>query len=147
MTGAGDDRMSLVRARSPSALAAPVLALVVAAVVASLVLLVTGDDVGGFWDVLLDWPQDRNIVNILNPTAILYLSGVAAAIGFRMNLFNIGVEGQYRIAALRRGRLRRRRLAAGPARTPSSPSWSRWWPARCGPASPASCGSPAGSAR
>ncbi len=30
---------------------------------------------------------------------MLYLSGVAAAIGFRMNLFNIGVEGQYRVAA------------------------------------------------
>ena len=30
----------------------------------------------------------------------LYISGVAAAIGFKMNLFNIGVEGQYRLAAL-----------------------------------------------
>ena len=29
-----------------------------------------------------------------------YLSGVAAAIGFRMNLFNIGVEGQYLFAML-----------------------------------------------
>ena len=31
--------------------------------------------------------------------SVLYLSGLAAAIGFRMNLFNIGVEGQYRIAS------------------------------------------------
>ena len=38
-------------------------------------------------------------VNILNQTAILYLAGIAAAIGFRMNLFNIGVEGQYRVGA------------------------------------------------
>ena len=30
---------------------------------------------------------------------MLYLSGLAAAIGFRMNLFNIGVDGQYRVAA------------------------------------------------
>ena len=29
---------------------------------------------------------------------MLYLAGLAAAIGFRMNLFNIGVEGQYRVA-------------------------------------------------
>ena len=29
---------------------------------------------------------------------MLYLSALAAAIGFRMNLFNIGVEGQYRVA-------------------------------------------------
>ena len=70
----------------------------VAGIVASLVLLSTGDDVAGFWDVLFTWPKGRNIVNILNATAILYISGVAAAIGFRMNLFNIGVEGQYRVA-------------------------------------------------
>jgi simple sugar transport system permease protein len=84
--------------RAALGLAAPALALVVAAVVASLVLLATGDDVAGFWGTLLSWPQGRNIVNILNSAAILYISGVAAAIGFRMNLFNIGVEGQYRVA-------------------------------------------------
>ena len=48
---------------------------------------------------MFSWPGNRNIVSILNTTALLYLSGVAAAIGFRMNLFNIGVEGQYKIAA------------------------------------------------
>jgi ABC-type uncharacterized transport system permease subunit len=84
--------------RAALGLAAPVLALIVAAVVASLVLVGTGDDVGGFWSTLLSWPKGRNIVNILNSAAILYISGVAAAIGFRMNLFNIGVEGQYRVA-------------------------------------------------
>ena len=52
----------------------------------------------GFWSTLLSWPEGRNIVNILNAASILYISGVAAAIGFRMNLFNIGVEGQYRVA-------------------------------------------------
>ncbi len=90
--------MSLLK-RAALGLAAPVLALVVAAIVASLVLLATGDDVAGFWQVLFTWPKGRNIVNILNASAILYISGVAAAIGFRMNLFNIGVEGQYRVAA------------------------------------------------
>ncbi len=90
--------MSLVK-RIALGLAAPVLALVVAAIVASLLLLATGDDVAGFWEVLFTWPKGRNIVNILNAAAILYISGVAAAIGFRMNLFNIGVEGQYRVAA------------------------------------------------
>ena len=82
------------------ALAAPVLALIVAAIVASLVLLATGDDVAGFWEVLFTVPKGRNIVNILNAASILYLSGVAAAIGFRMNLFNIGVEGQYRLSLI-----------------------------------------------
>jgi general nucleoside transport system permease protein len=89
--------VSLVK-RIGLALAAPVLAFVVAGIVASLVLSITGDDVKGFWDVMFTWPAHRNIVSILNTTALLYLSGVAAAIGFRMNLFNIGVEGQYKIA-------------------------------------------------
>jgi ABC-type uncharacterized transport system permease subunit len=80
------------------ALAAPVLALVVAGLVTSLVLVVTGEDVGLFWETILAWPASRNIVNILNEATVLYLAGLAAAIGFRMNLFNIGVEGQYRVA-------------------------------------------------
>jgi ABC-type uncharacterized transport system permease subunit len=84
--------------RAALGLAAPVLALVVAGIVASLLLVATGDDVAGFWSTLFTIPKHRNIVNILNATAILYISGVAAAIGFRMNLFNIGVEGQYRVA-------------------------------------------------
>ena len=29
-----------------------------------------------------------------------YLAAVAVAIGFKMNLFNIGVDGQYRLAAM-----------------------------------------------
>ena len=82
------------------AVAAPVLALLVAALIDDTdVLLIAGDDAGDFWDVLISWPGQRNVVNILNTTSMLYLSGVAAAIGFRMNLFNIGVEGQYRIAS------------------------------------------------
>lgn len=79
---------------------AVLLALVFSGVVATVVLLFTGDDVTGFWRVMLTWPSQRDLVDILNMTAILYLSGAAAAIGFRMNLFNIGVEGQYRIAGL-----------------------------------------------
>jgi simple sugar transport system permease protein len=85
------------------ALAAPVLALVASGIVATLVLVISGDDVAAFWSTLTSWPETRNIVNIINYSGILYLSGVAAAIGFRMNLFNIGVEGQYRIAGLAAG--------------------------------------------
>ena len=44
-------------------------------------------------------PERRNVANIIDNATVLYLSGVAVAIGFRMNLFNIGVDGQYRIAA------------------------------------------------
>jgi ABC-type uncharacterized transport system permease subunit len=35
----------------------------------------------------------------LNQGTVYYLSALAVAIGFRMNLFNIGVDGQYRLAA------------------------------------------------
>jgi ABC-type uncharacterized transport system permease subunit len=80
-------------------LAAPILAFLIAAVLVSALLAATGEDVGAFWDVMLAWPADRQMTTILNQTAILYLAGIAAAIGFRMNLFNIGVEGQYRIGA------------------------------------------------
>ena len=79
-------------------LAAPLLAFAVAAVVTSVVLVMAGDSPADFWQVLLSAPEARNYVSIANSAAVLYLSGLAAAIGFRMNLFNIGVEGQYRVA-------------------------------------------------
>jgi general nucleoside transport system permease protein len=80
-------------------LAAPVLALVIAVAVTSLVLLVAGDPVVTVWQTILSRPDARNVVNVINSGAVLYLSGIAAAIGFRTKLFNIGVDGQYRIAA------------------------------------------------
>jgi ABC-type uncharacterized transport system permease subunit len=94
--------MNIVR-RIALSLAAPALALVVAAIIATLVLLVTGNDVAAFWATMRTVPTHDDTVAILNQTAVLYLSGVAAAIGFRMNLFNIGVEGQYRLAAFAAG--------------------------------------------
>jgi general nucleoside transport system permease protein len=84
--------------RAGLALAAPVLALVVAGVITSLVLVLAGEDPLAFWETILAWPSDRSLVNIINEASVLYLAGLAAAIGFRMNLFNIGVEGQYRVA-------------------------------------------------
>ncbi len=81
------------------ALAAPALALVAAFLATSLVLVAAGDPVGEVWSTILSVPQTRNLVNIVNNGAVLYLSGLAVAIGFRMMLFNIGVDGQYRIAA------------------------------------------------
>jgi len=80
-------------------LLAPVMAIVVAAIVTTLVLVIAGEDAGLFWETLATPPAARNIVNIINNASVLYLSGLAAAIGFRMNLFNIGVEGQYLMGA------------------------------------------------
>jgi simple sugar transport system permease protein len=81
------------------ALAAPVLALAAAFAITSLVLIAAGDPVIDVWDQILSVPETRNLGNIIDNATVLYLSGLAAAIGFRMNLFNIGVDGQYRIAA------------------------------------------------
>jgi simple sugar transport system permease protein len=79
--------------------AAPVLALVVAFVVTSLVLVAVGDPVGDVWKTILAVPKPRQTVNIINAASVFYLSAIAVAVGFRMNLFNIGVDGQYRVAA------------------------------------------------
>lgn len=81
------------------AAAAPVLALVAAFLITSLVLVVAGDSVGGVWGQILSVPEPRILTNIVNSATVYYLSGVAVAIGFRMNLFNIGVDGQYRVAS------------------------------------------------
>ncbi|HEY0617342.1 MAG TPA: ABC transporter permease [Kribbella sp.] len=80
------------------ALAAPVLAVVVSLLITCVILLAAGSSVSGFLSTIFTAPAERNVINILNNASILYLSGLAAAIGFRMNLFNIGVEGQYRVA-------------------------------------------------
>jgi simple sugar transport system permease protein len=78
---------------------APVLALVAAFLITSLVLIAAGDPVGDTWSQIISKPDTRDVAAIINNATVLYLSGVAVAIGFRMNLFNIGVDGQYRVAA------------------------------------------------
>ncbi len=80
-------------------IAAPVLAIGVALLLTTLILLVAGDPVMAVWQVLFKAPLPRQIVAIINEATVLYLSAVAVAIGFKMNLFNIGVDGQYRIAS------------------------------------------------
>jgi len=85
--------------RAALTLAAPLLAIVVAVIVTSVVLAIAGDPVGTVWSTIFSKPRPRNVVNIINQGTVLYLSALAAAVGFRMNLFNIGVDGQYRLAA------------------------------------------------
>ncbi|MFD4988309.1 ABC transporter permease [Streptomyces sp. NPDC058374] len=81
-------------------LLAPALALAAAFVITSMVLVATGKDpVTAFW-VMFDYgTKSDSQVFILNKATTYYLAGLAVAIGFRMNLFNIGVDGQYRLAA------------------------------------------------
>lgn len=81
-------------------LAAPLLAIVAALVVTTLVILATGKNPGAaFSDMVTYGTASDSQVYILNKATTYYLAGVSVAIGFRMNLFNIGVDGQYRIAA------------------------------------------------
>jgi simple sugar transport system permease protein len=79
-------------------LAGPILALGVAFLVTSAVLVSVGDPVGEVWSTMLATPRPRQIVNMINAASVFYISAIAVAVGFRMNLFNIGVDGQYRVA-------------------------------------------------
>lgn len=82
-----------------SGVLAPVLALLAAIAITSGVVIFVGASPVDFWEVMLSWPSNRNLLTVLNQASMIFLSGSAAAIGFRMNLFNIGVEGQYRVAS------------------------------------------------
>jgi ABC-type uncharacterized transport system permease subunit len=78
---------------------APLIAVIASVIVTSVVVNIAGASVTDFWDVMATWPSDRNWVNIVNQSSMIFLAALAAAIGFRMNLFNIGIEGQYSLAA------------------------------------------------
>jgi simple sugar transport system permease protein len=80
-------------------LLAPASAILAALLVTSILISVSGGSATDFLSVIISVPQHRLIVDIVNQTAIIYISALAAAIGFRMNLFNIGVEGQYIVAS------------------------------------------------
>lgn len=83
------------------ALAAPALALVFATLISAVVLLTSGDNPLFTFRSMLDFGlQPDQIANTVNQATTYYLAALAVAIGFRMNLFNIGVDGQYRLAAL-----------------------------------------------
>ncbi|MEU0088875.1 ABC transporter permease [Streptomyces sp. NPDC006274] len=82
-------------------LAGPALALVVAFLLTSVVLLVSDLSPVEPYRLMVEQIEFTDVqVNILNQTGIYYLAALAVAIGFRMNLFNIGVDGQYRLAVM-----------------------------------------------
>jgi len=81
------------------ALLAPLIAVVVAVLATTIVIAAAGSSPGDFWTAMFSNPLPRIRVNIVNQTALIYIAAVSAAIGFRMGLFNIGVEGQYTIAS------------------------------------------------
>jgi len=81
--------------------AGPALALVVAFVLSTLVLLVSNRDPFELYRLLFEQASYSDVqVLIINQAGTYYLAALAVAVGFRMNLFNIGVDGQYRLAAM-----------------------------------------------
>ncbi|SDF87462.1 nucleoside ABC transporter membrane protein [Blastococcus aurantiacus] len=91
--------------RLGSALFAPAIAVVFAVVITALVILLIGENPTTALRVLFDFgdspaQQTQAIVVILNRAVPLFLAGLAVSVAFRMGLFNIGVEGQYRMATV-----------------------------------------------
>lgn len=81
-------------------LAPPLAAVVFSLIVSAIVLAISGaNPVEAFGNVAEYGSRVNTLVETLNWATPLYLSAIAVAIGFRMNLFNIGVEGQYILAA------------------------------------------------
>ncbi|QVQ53717.1 ABC transporter permease [Spiractinospora alimapuensis] len=75
--------------------------LLIALCVTSLVFLASGVNPGVAFGRMLEHGTKPNVVvTVINGGTTLYLAGVAVAIGFKMRLFNIGVDGQYRLAAM-----------------------------------------------
>ncbi|WUI00511.1 ABC transporter permease [Spirillospora sp. NBC_00431] len=95
---------AILRGMGPTGLAlrigAPVLALLISLVITMILLRITGADPFSSVQSMIDYGTTENsIVDIVNRATRYYLSAVAVAIGFRMALLNIGVDGQYRLAA------------------------------------------------
>jgi ABC-type uncharacterized transport system permease subunit len=96
--------MNLLRRVGP-ALFAPVLAVVVALLISSAVMAALRVNPFEVFAVMVNFgdtpvQQVTALVVILNRAIPLFLAGLAVAIAFRMSLFNIGVEGQYRLATI-----------------------------------------------
>jgi len=94
MTGRFDLR------RISVAVAAPALAIAFSLFVTAMILVASGDPVFATLQQVWDYgKQPRVMALTVNQGITYYLSALAVAIGFRMRLFNIGVDGQYRLAA------------------------------------------------
>lgn len=88
---------------SPLALTAlaALIALAFSVVVTAIVLSISGFNPPSTFQAMIDFGlEPDSVVNTINRASTYYLAAIAVAIGFRMGLFNIGVDGQYRLAAM-----------------------------------------------
>jgi simple sugar transport system permease protein len=83
------------------ALAAPALALAFSLAITALILILTGNSPAEVVREMVEFASKPRVQTIiLNSGVTYYFAAIAVAVGFRMNLFNIGVDGQYRLAAM-----------------------------------------------
>src|SRR5207249_9330431 len=76
-------------------------ALVLAVAISSLaVLRIHQSPITAFKTMAQFGIRTDSLIFTVNEAIPLFIAGLAVAIGFKMNLFNIGVEGQYQLAAL-----------------------------------------------
>ena len=81
-------------------LAAPVAASLLALLVAAGILALAGTNpIVVLGDALAYGLRPVTLVAVINKAIPYYLAGIAAAVGFHLRLFNIGIDGQYRLAA------------------------------------------------
>ena len=93
--------MSRLLAAVRKQLAPTLLAVAIALVISSIALVMSGHNpfsaYNAMWQTL---NGTSDVVTVVNETAPLYVAAVALAMGFKMNLFNIGANGQFMMAAL-----------------------------------------------
>lgn len=93
--------MRISRTRLLGAVAAPLAAAVFAIAVSAIAVRASGNSpIDAFRSMWTFIDGTKPIVDIINNAVPYYVAGVAVAIGFKMNLFNIGANGQYQLAAL-----------------------------------------------
>lgn len=81
--------------------ASSLVAVLIALVICGIILQVTGKDALDAYRKMFETGIEGNkLLESLQRATPLMLSAVAVAIGFKMGMFNIGVEGQYLFAAL-----------------------------------------------
>ena len=101
----GNPGMNRLRRGVVTGLVPAVVALLVSLVVLAIVLALLGVDPVKSLKALFDFgptprAESNQVRTWINQSVPLFLSGLAVSVGFRMNLFNIGVEGQYSVAAV-----------------------------------------------
>jgi simple sugar transport system permease protein len=89
------------RQRLTTGIVAPLWAVLASAAISAFALIVSGHSPIDALEAMITFVDSTSsVVTILNRAAPLYVVSLGVAIGFKMNLFNIGADGQYRLAAL-----------------------------------------------